>query len=221
MFSKMLVNARKLGVATLLAVMAAATLFAQGKATSRTIFRDSDGNEISNNEFVDIRIANPSYPDRTLTKTLDDGTVEFRLQKIPQEGMQAPDLSLRTIDGETISSASLRGKVVVLNFWFIGCGVCRALKPKLNDFKEKFAGNEDVIFVAITADPADEVRKFAKSERLNYLQTADAGVEIKKFAFNGYPKNVVISKTGEIVYWRSNVYAWDKFESVVRGELAK
>lgn len=194
----------------------------QAKApVAKTLFYDSDGRLISNNEFVDIRMANFQYPDRTLMKTLDDGTVEFRLQKIPQEGSKAPEFSLRTIDGETISSEDLRGKVVVLNFWFIGCPVCRALKPKLNTFKTKFDGRDDVVFIAATYDPPGEVAKFAKHEPLSYIQTAGAAAELKKFVFSGYPKNIVISKTGEIVYWRSNIYAWDKFESVVRGELAK
>ena len=211
-----------LGSVGLIAVIVVLSASAQTKQVgARTIFRDSDGNLISNNEFVDIRMANPSYPDRTLMKTLDDGTVEFRLQKIPQEGMQAPEFSLKTVDGKTITSAELSGKVVVFNFWFIGCAVCRALKPKLNTFKTKFDGADDVVFIAVTGDPAREVEKFAMTEPLSYLQTAGAADELKKFVFNGYPKNIVISKTGEIVYWRSNVYAWDKFESMVRGELAK
>ncbi len=154
-------------------------------------------------------------------KTLDDGTVEFRLQKIPQEGSRAPEFSLKTIEGKSISSSELRGKVVVLNFWFIGCAVCRALKPKLNTFKTRFDGNEDVVFIAVTGDPPGEVEKYAKNEPLTYIQTAGAEAELKKFVFSGYPKNIVISKTGEIVYWRTTVHAWDKFESVVRGELAK
>lgn len=187
----------------------------------KTVFRDSNGDLISNNEFVDIRMANPHYPDATIVKTLDDGTVEFRLQKIPQEGSPAPEFTLRTIDGKSISSADLKGKVVVLNFWFIGCHVCRALKPKLNTFRTKFSGSEDVVFIAVTADAPREVERFAKTEPLDYIQTAGADAELKKFVFSGYPKNIVISKKGEIVYWRGNVFAWDKFEAVVRAELAK
>lgn len=187
----------------------------------KTVFRDSNGDLISNNEFVDIRMANPHYPDATIVKTLDDGTVEFRLQKIPQEGSPAPEFTLRTIDGKSISSADLKGKVVVLNFWFIGCHVCRALKPKLNTFRTKFSGSEDVVFIAVTADTPREVERFAKTEPLDYIQTAGADAELKKFVFSGYPKNIVISKKGEIVYWRGNVFAWDKFEAVVRTELAK
>ena len=187
----------------------------------KTVFRDSNGDLISNNEFVDIRMANPHYPDATIVKTLDDGTVEFRLQKIPQEGSPAPDFVLKTLEGKSISSADLRGKVVVLNFWFIGCHVCRALKPKLNTFRTKFSGSEDVVFIAVTADAPREVERFAKTEPLDYIQTAGADAELKKFVFSGYPKNIVISKKGEIVYWRGNVHAWEKFESVVRTELAK
>ena len=213
---------RQLVVTGLFICLVAAFTVAQTKApVGKTLFYDSDGNLVSNNEFVDIRMANFQYPDRTLMKTLNGGTVEFRLQKIPQEGSRAPEFSLKTIDGKTISSADLSGKVVVLNFWFIGCPVCRALKPKLNTFKTKFEGRDDVVFIAVTGDPPGDVRSFAKNEPLDYIQTAGAAAELKKFVFSGYPKNIVISKTGEIVYWRSNVHAWDKFESVVRGELAK
>lgn len=196
-------------------------ILGQTKPVSKTIFRDSNGSLISNNEFVDIRMANPHYPDATIVKTLDDGTIEFRLQKIPQEGMRAPDFRFTTVDGKTISAADLRGKVVVLNFWFIGCHVCRAIKPDLNKFKSKFDGRDDIVFISATADPPGQVAKFAKTEPLDYIQTAGAGTELKKFSFSGYPRNVVLSKTGEIVYWRTTVKAWDKFESVVRAELAK
>lgn len=206
----------------LAAIVSAGSFAAQTKApVAKTIFRDSDGKLISNNEFVDIRMANPHYPDATIVKTLADGTVEFRLQKVPQEGMRAPDFTFTTLDGETISAADLKGKVVVFNFWFIGCHVCRAIKPELNEFKAKFEGRDDIVFIAATADPSSEVKKFAKTEPLDYIQAAGAAAELKKFAFSGYPRNVVVSKTGEIVYWRTTVKAWDKFESVVRAELAK
>ena len=213
---------RNIGFIALLISVGAFAAIAQAKASiPKTLFYDSDGNPVSNNEFVDIRMANPNYPDRTLMRTLDDGTVEFRLQKIPQEGMRAPDFAFETLDGKTISSSELRGKVVVLNFWFIGCSVCRAIKPKLNTFEKKFDGRDDVVFIAATGDQPRDVRNFAKQEPLEYIQTAGAGEELKKFVFNGYPKNIVISRTGEIVYWRTTIHAWDKFESVVRAELGK
>ena len=197
------------------------TALAQQKPVPKELFYDSDGNQVSNNEFVDIRMANFHYPDRTITKTLEDGTVEFRLQKIPQEGMSMPQFSVSTLDAMTISSADLKGKVVVLSFWFIGCPACMEMEPQLNAFKAKFAGNNDVIFLAMTADPAASVKKYLSKEKFDYIQATDAKEAMESFVFGVYPKNIVIDRTGKIVYWRSTIRAWDKFESVVRRELAE
>lgn len=218
------------GIWVLVAAVAAAGLFAPAvsaqtkepvKPTGKLIYRDSDGNLVSNNEFVDIRMANFHYPDATIMRTLEDGAVEFRLQKVPQEGMQAPDFSVHVIGSPRVTLSSLRGKVVVLNFWFIGCPACRALKPHLNEFKARFADRDDIVFLAITADPEGKVKDYLRKEPFEYLQGTDAAVALGMFKFGGYPKNIVISKTGEIVYWRSTIKAWDKFESVVHAELTK
>ena len=214
----------------LVAAVAAVSVFAPAisaqtkgpaKPAGKLIYIDSDGNLISNNEFVDIRMANFHYPDATLVKTHEDGTVEFRLQKVPQEGMRAPEFSVRVIGGPPVSLSSLQGKVVVLSFWFIGCPACRAIKPYLNEFKAKFAGRDDIVFLAITADPEGRVKEYVKKEPFDYLQGTDAADALGMFKFGGYPKNIVISKTGDIVYWRSTIRAWDKFKSVVEGELKK
>lgn len=192
-----------------------------GVKAPRTVLLDHNGAEISNNEFVDIRMANFHYPDATITRTLNDGTIEFRLQRIPQEGEKAPKVVFRTLGGEKLDLSGLTGKVVVLNFWFIGCASCLAHQPKLNTLRSKFEGEKDVIFLAATADPAGDVKKYLAKQRFDYTQIADADEQLKAFRFSGYPRNIVISKTGEIVYWRTTIAAWDKFESVIRSELSK
>jgi thiol-disulfide isomerase/thioredoxin len=194
---------------------------AQQPTAAKTIFRDSDGKLISNNEFVDIRMANFTYKDATRVTTLEDGTVEFWLQKIPQEGMPARDFTVETLGGEQVTLSDLRGKVVVLNFWFIGCPICHSLTPKLNEFKSKFDGNDDVVFLAMTGDTRGDVRKYLEKNPSTYVQAYEAKPAMDQFVFAGFPKNIVISKKGEIVYWRSNIRAWEKFESVVREEISK
>jgi peroxiredoxin len=212
----------RLGIVAAVVCLAAGAVLSQAKApTGKTIFRDSDGNLVSNNEFVDIRMANFHYPDATVVKTLADGTIEFRLQKIPQEGMTSPEFSVKTLDGKTISTLDLKGKVVVLNFWFIGCPACLGMEPKLNDLRAKFSGNDDVVFLAMTTDSATAVKKYLSKEKFDYLQGVDAKNAMDAFVFAGFPKNIVIDRTGKIVYWRSTIKAWDKFESVVRAEAAK
>ncbi|MBK6722743.1 MAG: TlpA family protein disulfide reductase [Acidobacteria bacterium] len=187
----------------------------------KTIFRDWNGELVSNNEFVDIRMANFGEKDRTVVKTLEDGTIEFNLPRIPQEGTRPPQFAVTTVDGKAVSLDSLKGKVVVLNFWFIACAYCRALQPKLNSFKAKFGDDENLVFLAISPDTTAELKKYLAKERFDYLQVGDAEPLLAKFQFTGYPKNIVLNKQGEIVYWRSTLHAWDKFESVVRAEIAK
>ena len=187
----------------------------------KTLFRDSDGNSITNNEFVDIRMANPSYPDATVVNTLADGTVEFRLQKVPQEGMPAPEFSARNIAGERIAMSALRGKVVVLNFWFIGCPPCMSEMPRLNSLKSQFAGREDVVFLSMTPDRLSSVQRFNEKERFDYTHIAEAEPAMKLFNFTGFPKNIVINKEGKIVYWRTTVKAWEKFATVISHELER
>ena len=208
-------------VAALFLAATVVAVTAQSAPVSKETFWDSDGNQVSNNEFVDIRMANFNYPDATIVKKLDDGRIEFRLQKVPQEGMQAPNFSVRTLDGKAVSLDSLKGKVIVLNFWFIGCPACLDLEPKLNVFKSKFVESESVVFIAMTADAESGVRKYLAKNPFDYTQVADAGDAMKSFAFSGYPKNIVIGKGGEIVYWRSTIKAWDKFESVIKRELER
>lgn len=191
------------------------------QTTPKTLFFDSDGNQITNNEFVDIRMANFHYKDATVTKIHDDGTVEFRLQKIPQEGMNAPDFSVKDIHGDQVSFADLKGKVIVLNFWFIGCPACIAETPKLNELKAKFADEPDAVFLALTYEPTGKVKHYLSRERFDYRIAGDADEAMKKFVFSGYPKNIVIGRDGKIVYWRSPIHAWGKFESVIREQLQK
>ena len=208
---------RIVAVSTMLALNA----FAQSNPGAKTYYFNSDGAPVSNNEFIDIRMANSHYPDATVVKTLPDGSTEFHLQKIPQEGMSAPPFTVRTLEGTTIASSDLKGKVVVLSFWFIGCAACRAMEPHLNAFKSKFADRDDVVFLAMTADPADNVRRYLSKERFDYVQAADARLAMESFVFRTFPKNIVIDRSGKIVYWRSTIKAWDTFESVVRTELGK
>ena len=203
------------------AVNAQAVASTPKPAVPSTIFRDSDGNLISNNEFVDIRMANFHYKDATVTKILDDGTVEFRLQKIPQEGGRIPHLNATTLNGAAAGGDAWKGKVVVLNFWFIGCPACIAETPKLNVLRAKFASDPDVVFAAITADQPERVRSYLKKNVWSYEMIADGKDILNMFGFSGYPKNIVIGRDGTIVYWRSTVKAWSKFESVIRQELEK
>jgi thiol-disulfide isomerase/thioredoxin len=188
----------------------------------KELFYDADGNQISNNEFVDLRLANSTDKKDPATRTvLEDGTVEFRVASPRQEGTVAPVFDVPDIDAKWINTDELKGKVIVLNFWFIGCVGCMDEIPKLSAMADKFKGNDDVVFVAIATNTPQELRSYLRGHPFNYRHVGQGLSLVNLFKFSGYPKNIVIGRDGKIIYWRSGIHAWDKFESVVRGELDK
>ena len=187
----------------------------------KEIFRDANGDLITNNEFVDLRLANPQAKDPATRTVLDDGTIEFRVASPPQEGTAAPSFEAPDVDAKWITPESLKGKVVVLNFWFIGCLGCMDEIPKLSALADKYRDNGDVAFISIATNTPQDLRAFRNREKFKYRMVGQGMALVKLFNFVGFPRNIVIGRDGKIVYWRNTIHAWDKFESVIKAELDK
>jgi peroxiredoxin len=202
----------------------ASTAIAQGDRPNpkpKEVLLDSAGNTISNNEFRDYSLSDPQRKDPFTRTVLPDGTVELRLKKNLFEGNAAPIFGLATIDGKTITPDGLKGKVLVLNFWFIGCPGCMEEIPKLNELVAKYRGREDVVFLALALDPPSSLAEFIKKVPFNYIHSGNARAAMDLFGVKSYPRNVVIGRDGKIVYWRSTIKAWEKFDAVIKAELGK
>src|SRR5262249_7660801 len=76
--------------------------------------------------------------------------------------------TLRTLDGQTVSSASLKGKVTVINFWATWCGPCRAEIPDLVALQEKYRDRLQIIGISQDEAAPDVVKRFAAEHRVNY-----------------------------------------------------
>jgi len=72
-----------------------------------------------------------------------------------QIGMVAPDFETKTLDGKTVALKSLRGKVVLLNFWATWCAPCITEIPTLQDLSKRFAGKPFEI-LSISLDDSKE-----------------------------------------------------------------
>jgi thiol-disulfide isomerase/thioredoxin len=79
-----------------------------------------------------------------------------------------PDFTMRDLDGRSITSASLRGKVALINFWATWCGPCRAEIPDLVALQDKYRDQLHVIGISEDEAGPDIVRRFAASHSVNY-----------------------------------------------------
>jgi thiol-disulfide isomerase/thioredoxin len=88
--------------------------------------------------------------------------------KFVKNPVAASDFTVTDLDGRTFSLSSLRGKVVLVNFWATWCGPCRAEIPEL--IKLQRAYNDHLVILGIATDEpsADQVKAFVKQNGMNY-----------------------------------------------------
>jgi peroxiredoxin len=71
------------------------------------------------------------------------------------KGQKAPDFSLPTLSGPKLSLSSLRGSVVIIDFWAQWCEPCKKELPELQKLAKEF-GDKDVVILAVNLDKTKE-----------------------------------------------------------------
>ncbi|WP_211442468.1 peroxiredoxin family protein [Collimonas humicola] len=114
----------------------------------------------------------------------------------------APDVSFTNLKGEQVSLKSLRGKVVMVNFWATSCTTCVAEMPKMvqtyNAYKDK---GLDYVAVAMSYDQPNYVVNFVQTRSLPFQVALDTQSKLAD-AFGDVkltPTTFVIDKQGNII----------------------
>ena len=119
-----------------------------------------------------------------------------------KEGEKINLFSAEDIDGKKLKSKELAGKVVVINFWFIGCPPCRTEIPALNDLALKYRNDPDVVFIAIALDGEGDIRRFVKSSPFNYHLVSDGKYFAGLYRIHLFPTNLVLDKGEKCCFTR-------------------
>jgi peroxiredoxin len=94
----------------------------------------------------------------------------------PRQGQKATDIALPTAKGDTIRLSSLRGKVVLLDFWASWCGPCRVANRGLSKIYSKFKDKGFEIYsVSFDADRSDWLNA-VKQDKISWLQVNDPDI---------------------------------------------
>lgn len=124
----------------------------------------------------------------------------------PASQAPAPDVALHMVDGTEVHLASLRGRVVVLNFWGVYCTPCVRELPELEAVAQAYRGHPDVAFVAIEVaqgkDP-EEVRAFAAQHGVTMPVAYDAEHRAQDgLGALGTPTTLIIAPDGIVRHRR-------------------
>lgn len=114
----------------------------------------------------------------------------------------APPVTFVSLQGEKITTADLRGKVVLVNFWATTCTTCVAEMPALADTYKRFSGQGfETVAIAMNYDPADYVRNYASKNGLPFTvgldTTGDAARGFEEVRLT--PTSFLIDRKGRIV----------------------
>ncbi|HMT06399.1 MAG TPA: TlpA disulfide reductase family protein [Pyrinomonadaceae bacterium] len=137
-----------------------------------------------------------------------------------------PSFVARDMDGKQFSMADFKGKVVVVNLWFINCPNCLAEIKALNEIVEQYRSEPDVVFVAPAASKQQELVSFLQKNPFKYRVLPDSLMMIisqfgrpdKSGEINvPFPMHYVVDRDGKTVVKKHGL----KGVEAVKAELAK
>ncbi|HET7119038.1 MAG TPA: TlpA disulfide reductase family protein [Hanamia sp.] len=166
--------------------------------------------QVATGEYLPLRLisGNPVYYELYKITTPIDPLITTWLKDLGTgaynnyqwEGKALPAINYKDIDGNIYTQQTIKGKILVLNFWFIGCTACVAEMPDLNKLVNQYKNRKDILFVDIAINKEDSLKKFLSKRSFDYKTVSDpSGYLLKIFKIRAWPTQVVIDKNGNIV----------------------
>lgn len=115
-------------------------------------------------------------------------------------GKPAPDFTLRDLEGEKFTLRSLRGKVVLVNFWATWCPPCRIEMPSMNSLYEKLK-DKGLMILGVSSDQSeDRIRKFLEKTEIKFPILLDPDNAIAPmYKVIALPTSYIIDRDGVLV----------------------
>jgi peroxiredoxin len=135
-----------------------------------------------------------------------------------QPGTRAPAFTTRTVDGKTLKLSSLRGHVVLIDYWATWCGPCQMATPVYQSLYQKYR-NRGLRVIGMSVDDERTVKyikPFMRHFGMTYTVTADPAKNIaakEAYGSRGIPTQYLIDKKG-IVRWSQDGFSFDEQQSL-------
>jgi thiol-disulfide isomerase/thioredoxin len=121
------------------------------------------------------------------------------LSGVPQrERETAPDFDLPALGGGRVSSAGLRGRVVLLNFWASWCTPCRTEMPALDSLRREIADSAFVFVGVNEEEDIEAARAFVNEFGFGFPVALGRGSQRRRFRYPGLPYTVLLDRAGRI-----------------------
>ena len=121
------------------------------------------------------------------------------LPPAPAMGHPAPEFTLSTPEGETVTLSDLRGRPVVLNFWATWCGPCRAEMPELQRLHENLEPAGVVVLGVNQNETETAIASFRQELGVDFPTVIDRRMGVsREYAVNSIPTTFFIDRDGTV-----------------------
>ncbi len=201
---------RRLSLFVLIAAAALLSLALELKSSGSVAHRIVSANSAPHNPPAAAQEHQPGLSN-------DGSQFILRFASNPQ---RMPPFLIDDLDGDVISTASWRGKVVLLNFWATWCPPCRDEIPELIELSKRFKDRLQIVGVSMDDAPADEVRQFARNMGMDYpIVMGSRTLSMEYGGVPALPTSFVVNTDGRIVQKHEGLYPMDLYDSEVRSLL--
>ncbi len=193
------------------------------RATDHSLVKDSSGTvypasvwqELYRKGGYELRPENPKDTNTAFILVQIPDEKEARLAGMPKPkesnyfrtGKKMNLFDARDMDGNPLDLTRAKGKIIVLNFWFINCGPCRREIPELNALVDSFKNKDQVLFVALALDVRKELETFLAKMPFKYSVVSDAGSIVAQYGVRLYPTHVILDTEGKVYFHTSGLAA--------------
>jgi peroxiredoxin len=134
---------------------------------------------------------------------LNEVKTKFKAESATMIGALAPDIRLPNPKGDTLSLSSLRGKVVLIDFWASWCRPCRIENPNVKKVYDKFKDKGFEIFAVSLDGEQGQWESAIRQDGLPWLHVSDLGrwgsAPAKTYKVSGIPYTVLLDENGRIL----------------------
>jgi len=146
-------------------------------------------------------LSREGFPYKRQSPAITDGDLfkKLNIEKSDKE-IQAPDFTLKDLDGNQVNLRDFRGKVVFLNFWATWCPPCRLEMPTMERLHVELNDQGLVILAVNYREGPEEIQAFLKQHDLTFTALVDEKAEVfELYKAWSLPTTYLINKKGEIV----------------------
>ena len=187
------------------------TDFVAFDAKSNPITKEAFLQELTNGNYIPVQLESDKaelYYQLFKIEPKSDSSIKAsiaeiafnELQNLKKEGEPFPVFSFQDLDGNLITNASLKGKIVVIKCWYIHCAACLKEFPDVNRLANKYKDRKDIVFLSLAEDTPEQLKPFLARKPLLYSVVPNMKTYMNlTLQLNAFPTHFIINKEGVIV----------------------